>query len=108
MLMQVGAIIFEKQQLINEQIHSSYLINKNIGLMLLPIVFTAVYTNQIISNVILFSGLIIFAIATLYRLVRGFQIILKNGVLLYYAILYLCTLELLPLVIGSKLLISLR
>jgi hypothetical protein len=108
MLMLVGAIIFEKQQLINEQIHSSYLINKNIGLMLLPIVFTAIYTNQIISNVILFSGVIIFAIATLYRLIRGFQIILKNGVLLYYAILYLCTLELLPLVIGSKLLISLR
>jgi hypothetical protein len=108
LLLYLGGFIFETRQAINEQIHSSYLINKNLGLLLLPFVFTAVYTNHIISNIILVTGLIIIAIATLYRLMRVFQIILRNGVLLYYAILYLCTLELLPLVIGSKFLILLR
>jgi hypothetical protein len=108
LLLYLGGFIFETRQAINEQIHSSYLINKNLGLLLLPLVFTAVYTTQIISNIILVTGLIIISIATLYRLIRVFQIILRNGVLLYYAILYLCTLELLPLVIGSKILILLR
>ncbi len=108
LLLYLTGIIFETRQIINEQVHNSYLINKNLGLVLLPLVFTAVYTTQTISHIILFTGLILFAIATLYRLIRGFQIILRSGVLFYYAILYLCTLELLPLVIGSKILISLR
>jgi len=108
LLLNLTGIIFENRQVINEQTHSSYLINKNLGLILLPLVFTAFYTNQIISKIILVTGLILIAIATLYRLIRVFQIILRNGVLFYYAILYLCTLELLPLVIGSKILISMR
>jgi hypothetical protein len=102
------AFIFNWIPAVNKQIHSIYLINKNIGLLLLPLVFTAIYTTPIVSRIIIFTGLGLILLAFLYKLVRGFQIIIKNGILLFYAILYLCTLELLPWVLSSKLFIYLR
>ena len=102
------AFIFEWKQAISQQIHSSYLINKNIGLLLLPLVFAAIYTSPGISKILIYTGLALFLLASVFKLIRGFQIILRNGILLFYAFLYLCTLELLPWVIGSKLVIYLR
>ena len=102
------AFIFEWRAAITHQIHSSYLINKNIGLVLLPIVYAAIYTTPTISKILLFTGLGLFFIASFYKLIKGFQIILRNGILLFYAFLYLCTLELLPWIIGAKLIIYLR
>lgn len=102
------AYIFEWMPAVLAQIHNNFLINKNLGLLLLPLVFIAIYTSPIYSKWVLFFGIGIALIATVFRLIRGFQIIIKNGVLLFYAILYLCTLELLPIVIGSKLIILLR
>ncbi len=102
------AFIFEWKSAISQQIHSSYLINKNIGLLLLPLVFAAIYTSQSISKILIYTGLGLFLLASVFKLIRGFQIILRNGILLFYAFLYLCTLELLPWVIGSKLVIYLR
>lgn len=102
------AFIFEWTPAVNQQIHSIYLINKNIGLLLLPIVFAVIYTSSDISGILIYIGLGLIIIASFYKLLRGFQIILRNGILLFYAILYLCTLELLPWVIGSKLIIYLR
>ncbi len=104
----LAAFIFEWRPAINQQIHSSYLINKNIGLLLLPLVFAAIYTSSSISGILIYIGLGLILIASVFKLIRGFQIILRNGILLFYAFLYLCTLELLPWVIGSKLIIYLR
>jgi hypothetical protein len=104
----LAGYLFDRLPPVNEQIHLIYLVNKNLGLILLPIAFIAIYTSARFSEIVLYSGLLIILIATLYKLIRGFQIIKRSGILLFYAILYLCTLELLPLVLGSKLLISLR
>ncbi len=104
----LAAFIFEWKPAINQQIHSSYLINKNIGLLLLPLVFAVIYTSSSISGILIYIGLGLILIASVFKLIRGFQIILRNGILLLYAFLYLCTLELLPWVIGSKLIIYLR
>ena len=99
--------VFEVRSTTTEYIHNIYLINKNIGLILLPLVFAAIYTNNSISRVILIAGLVIVFLGSIYKIIRGLQIIMKNGVLLFYSFLYLCTLELLPLVLGSKLLLTL-
>ncbi len=107
-ILKITGTIFETSQAFNEQIHNNYLINKNLGLIMLPLVFTAIYSAPLISKILLLAGTILLSLATMYKIIRGFQIILRNGVLLFYAILYLCTLELLPLAIGSKILISLR
>jgi hypothetical protein len=102
------ATIFNSLQAVTEHVHISYLVNKNLGLIFLPLVFASIYTTGFISRFLLFTGVVIFILANIYKLIRSFQIILRNGILLYHAILYLCTLELLPLAIGIKILTSLR
>ena len=108
LLYYIVAFILEWIPAVDQQIHFIYLINKNIGLILLPMVFTAIYTSPGVSRIIIFAGIGLISLAFVYKLFRGFQIIIKNGILLYYAILYLCTLELLPWVLSSKLFIYLR
>jgi len=100
--------IFEWIPAVSSNLHNNYLINKNLGLILLPVVLIGIYTTPFYSRIIIFTGLITIIIVSVFRLIRGFQVLLKNGILLFYAILYLCTLELLPLVLGSKLIILLR
>jgi hypothetical protein len=106
LILYLAASLFNSMRAMIEHIHISYLVNKNLGLILLPLVFSAIYVTGTLSKILLISGMVLFLVATIYKLIRSFQIIIKNGVLLYYAILYLCTLELLPLLIGIKILIN--
>jgi hypothetical protein len=100
--------LFMQQPVIMEYIHNKYLLNKNIGIALIPIVFTSIYVSPSISKILLLGSLAIIVLITILKILRGFQIFLQNGVLLFYTILYLCTLELLPLVLGSKIISTLR
>ncbi|MBA7536101.1 hypothetical protein ES705_28363 [subsurface metagenome] len=107
-MLYITGIVFNSLSIISEYIHNIYLINKNLGIILLPLVFASLYTSLHISKIILLIGIGIVCIATFFKYVLGLPIIIKNDVLLFYSFLYLCTLELLPLVIGSKIIILLR
>lgn len=104
----ITGYLFGNVPAISEHIHVSFLVNKNLGLLMLPIVFLILYTSAKISEIAIYFCLVMLAIAAIYKIFRGFQIIIRNGVFIFYAILYLCTLELLPIVVGSKIIISLR
>ena len=107
-LLFLTGIVFNSVSVISEYIHNIYLINKNLGIILLPLIFAALYTSANISKIIVFTGLVIVSIATLFKYIRGLQIIIKNDILKFYSFLYLCTLELLPFVVSCKIIISLR
>jgi hypothetical protein len=104
----LNGFLFQMMPATLEYIHNIFLINKNLGIIFLPVLFSSIYTPPQVSKILLSTGFILLFLATLLKIVRGFQIIIKNRVLLFYSILYLCTLELLPLVLGSKLIIALR
>jgi hypothetical protein len=107
-ILTIAGRLFNSMQTVVEHVHISYLVNKNLGIVFLPIVFSAIYVTEIVSNILLITCLVIFILANIYKLIRSFQIFIRNGVLLYYAILYLCTLELLPLAISTKILFAMR
>lgn len=107
-LLYLTGIVFNSLPIVSEYIHNIYLINKNLGIILLPLIFTALYTSANISKIALIMGLIIVCIATLFKYIRGLQIIIKNDVLKFYSFLYLCTLELLPIVVSWKIISMLR
>jgi len=107
-LLFLTGIVFNSVSVISEYVHNIYLINKNLGIILLPLIFAALYTSANISKIIVFTGLVIVCIATLFKYIRGLQIIIKNDILKFYSFLYLCTLELLPLVVSCKIIITLR
>jgi hypothetical protein len=107
-LLYIAGFLFGNLRAVKEHAHITFLVNKNLGLIILPAVFIILYTTAKISEIVIYLCLGLLVIATFYKIFRGFQIIIRNGVLIFYAFLYLCTLELLPLVLGSKLIMSLR
>jgi hypothetical protein len=85
-----------------EYIHNINLFNKNIGLFLFPIVILYPYIDESIRPAVLYLGIAILSIMFLLRTIRGFQIIMRKGVSFFYLILYLCAIEILPVLIVVK------
>lgn len=91
------------QKVFKEYMHNVFLFNKNLGLVLFPVVLGNVYMSDLLAPFFLFSGIVFVGLVYLLRLIRGFQIFIKEGVSILYWILYLCALEIFPIVIFLKL-----
>ncbi len=101
-LHKLTGFIFDSAGIVNEYLHNSYVLNKTMGIVLLPVTFMAFYSSFHLPGLFVFAGLIIILISLFMKIIRSFQIIIRNGVFIFYSILYLCTLEILPVLIGIK------
>jgi len=102
LIWQALGIIFMMQNLSQIYVYNMFLYNRNIGVMIFPLVAVIPYVSEVISYYILYSVLSVFAISYLFKLWRIFQIIHIRSVSVFYFILYLCTLEFLPLLLLVK------
>ncbi|MCF8361747.1 MAG: DUF4271 domain-containing protein [Prolixibacteraceae bacterium] len=92
----------------NEEI-SEYLFYKTsgnhiTGLFLLIPAFWLFFSTGLLFNILLITGLIIIITPSVINTFRGVLIVLKKDFSISYLILYLCTLEILPLFIVWKIL----
>jgi hypothetical protein len=94
--------LFLARPLFSEYIHNTLVINKGLGIALFPVVVLAQYLPNNLIPVVLVLGFIVVAAAFILKSLRSYQIILRRDVLIFYLILYLCTLEILPLLLGFK------
>ncbi len=103
-LIRLIGYIFGAKKESKEYLHTVFIYNKNLGIFLLPIIisvpFIALYATSILLNI----GLSITLIFYIFRLFRGFKILFRQHVSIFYMILYLCALEILPLLMIYKLL----
>ncbi len=92
--------VFQMQSPFREYLHQVLLIYKNLGIALLVLVIGIAYLSQDLRiYLILLSGLLLLT-AIIMRIVKGLKILLTHrGILIFYLILYLCTLEILPVLI---------
>jgi len=98
----IGNVFLVKEEFA-EYVHNIHLYNKNIGLFLFPVVILFPYiTNNEIKPLILYAGLTIVVGMFLLLVYRGIQIIMRNGVSIFYLILYLCAVEILPILLLVK------
>lgn len=98
---------FKTQKETSEYNTNNFIFSIIIGIFLIPMVFLIYYLQSPISDFLLYFVLIIIALLFLYRTIRSFLIGLSSERYnLYYFILYLCTVEILPLIVTSKLLIN--
>jgi hypothetical protein len=95
------------QPVFSEYIHNTFVINKGLGIALFPVIIMAHYLPYPLIKSVLIIGMGIYAIAFILKSIRGYQIIIRKDILIFYMILYLCTLEILPLLLGYKFVISL-
>jgi len=94
--------VFRKEKPCKEYIHSFYLMNKNMGLFLFPLLLTIPFISSEFSSYVINIGLGIIGYFFLFRYVRGLQIIFQYNLSLFYMFLYFCTMELAPLFLIYK------
>jgi len=98
-------VLTESTSEVNEYLFSITVFNRVLGLFLLPVTATIAFVP--LSNVepVLIAGLVMIGIFYLMSLIRGGKIFLKKHFSISYLILYLCTLEFLPLLLIYNLLL---
>jgi len=106
-ILRLTGFLFMVQPLFSEYLHNTFVINKGMGIALFPVIIMAHYLPFRMMTLVLITGLIIFISAFIFKSIRAYQIIIRKDVLMFYLILYLCTLEILPLLLGYKVVISL-
>lgn len=74
-----------------------FLYNKAYGIVLLPLLFFIPFVPENLTKFFFLLSLILFILFYFARILRGFQVGIKNKISIFYLILYLCTLEVLPL-----------
>jgi len=92
-------MIFNKDHLFKDYIHQILIAYKSLGVYLILIIIGLAYSPAEMKIYLIYAGSILAAIAYLTRIIKGFQIIFRKDVLLIYLILYLCTLEILPILV---------
>jgi hypothetical protein len=98
--------VFETQKEIREYTISVFLFCNTLGLLLLPVVICLAFLKQVHPSVFIYSGITIITVFLVTRLARGLIIGFNSPrVSKFYLFLYLCTLEIVPLVIMVKLFI---
>jgi len=99
--------IFKTQKETSEYNTNSFIFSVIIGFFLVPTTFMIYYIEGPTSIIILYLVLTITVLLFVYRTIRSFLIgIASERYNLYYFILYLCTIEILPPVVIVKLLIN--
>lgn len=98
-LLNLAGFLFNQTKVFREYLYNTLIFNKLMGLVVLSILFFAVYTEGVIQDVLFWFTLGLVALIFLMRLVRGMIFSFKKDVLIFYMFLYLCALEIAPLVL---------
>jgi hypothetical protein len=75
-----------------------FVFNKLMGLAALPLIFLMVYTKGTVQDIVFWISVFILSGILLLRLIRGMVFSYRKDVLNFYMFLYLCALEIVPLV----------
>lgn len=97
------AFVFEAQKVINEYLYNTFFVNRILGVTLLPFAIFYPYLPDFISKYALFLAWILVLFSFIPKWFRGLQISFNNRIPFFYMFLYLCTLEILPILILIKL-----
>lgn len=95
--------IFGLQQQINEYVYTILLSKQIIGICFLPIIIFISYGEKSFLNEIIYTGFVLLILAYIFRVGKGAFSLLRRRITPFYLILYLCTLEVLPLLLVIKL-----
>ena|GEM_PF-1689818 len=80
--------------------------NRVLGLFLLPVSLIVAFTPMAEPELVVLAGISVICIFYLLLILRGVKILMRKHFSIFYLILYLCTLEILPLLFIYKLVLG--
>ncbi len=95
-------LVFKVQEDFYEIQHHLNIFSQSLGVVLLPFVISIPFLNDTIKNIVLVSLFIVLGIYILLFFFRGFQIVTRKQVSVFFLILYLCAVEILPVALLIK------
>ncbi|MBM3420280.1 MAG: DUF4271 domain-containing protein [Bacteroidetes bacterium] len=96
----------ESEDAFSEYLNSIYILYRALGLSVIPVSIAVSYVPGLPHEVLITTGIIIILLLFIFRIIRLLVIFLQSGVSIFYFILYLCALEILPGAILIKVLSS--
>lgn len=96
--------IFFQEEISNEYNHNINIFNQSLGILLFPVTVLIAFSD--IPNVFVYTGIVLFLIIYLLRVVRLIKINFNKQINLLYMFLYLCTLEIIPILFIAKLIVT--
>jgi len=92
-------ILFGRLRIIREYLYNMFIFNKLSGLVALPLLFMLVYTRGTLQDVLFWISIFALASIVVMRVIRAIVFSYRKEVLIFYMFLYLCALEIAPLVL---------
>jgi hypothetical protein len=105
MFINMIGILFKNQLILTDYLHTNFVFNMAIGVLLIPVIIIAIFLPSV---EMIYAGVIIWLFVYLFRIIRQvFTSISYTKFSLFSRILYLCTFEIIPLLVLTKLVMSL-
>jgi hypothetical protein len=98
-VLHITGYLFDNHHVFREYLHQIFLIYKSLGIYLLMPVIGLAYIREDLRSLFVYLGILLIFSAYFLRIFKGLRILMNKDVLIFYLILYLCTLEILPFLI---------
>lgn len=89
-----------------EYLFTTFMYNKNLGLFLFPVIIALPFVQSFAVEWLMYIGVFMIFFFYVLRISRGLKILFRKHVSIFYMILYLCALEIFPLLMIYKLLVG--
>lgn len=106
-LYKITALVFDQGKIFTEALFHNSLYNKITGIIIVPFIILIAYTHGIYQDIFIYLSLTVVLVIFVLRLFRAVVFVRKNVVSFLYFILYLCSLEILPVLVITKLILFL-
>gem|GEM_PF-2053363 len=94
--------LFKSKNQFSEFLFNDFIFNKSFAIFLYPIIISIPFMPELFSKYLVYIGIALMIIFYILHIFRGLKIFVKKHFYFSYMILYLCTLEILPLLIILK------
>ncbi|MEN8156413.1 MAG: DUF4271 domain-containing protein [Bacteroidota bacterium] len=98
-LINLVGFLFNRTRIFREYLYNAFIYNKLLGVSVLPLLVFVLYTTGIVREVFHWAALLLVFSIIIMRMIRGISYSFKKDISIFYLFLYLCALEIAPLIL---------
>jgi hypothetical protein len=102
LLVNLAGFLFNRIRIFREYLYNTFIFNKLIGVVVLPLLLFAVYTTGSVKEIFNWVTLGVVFVILIMRMIMCVIFSFRKNISIFYMFLYLCALELVPLALLYK------